>query len=428
MQTICITGATIWGNRGAEAMLATTIGKLRLLSPSAKFYVFSYYPKHDRSLLRNVSDVCVLDGRPMTMLLHTLVALLFQFIKLIHRLSAERILPRDLKIIKSALAVVDVAGISFIDGRFLSLLYNIVSIWPGILLGVPVVKFSQAMGPFHNPINRLCAKHFLSHCSHVFARGKQTAGHLQTLGMINNRWSIAADLALLYRSDYTLSEENREQSLVIKSKLEAIRKTQSKRVVTIAPSSLVYQRAREKSMRYDDIMAEWILELVERGIHVVVLPGACRFGCRHARNNDLYVIDRIRKRYGAIAVEKSGGSIDWIDYDVNTLSIRQILQLSDFAVTSRFHVMIGCLSLGVPAFVIGWGHKYIEILKELGLDACNIDLSKDLATSSRHISTLLEQREIYAEKIAQGLPELVRSAESQLEYFDRHFKLNQRVP
>jgi len=39
---IGIIGGTIWGNRGAESMLVTTIGMLRQSQPDAQFVVFSY--------------------------------------------------------------------------------------------------------------------------------------------------------------------------------------------------------------------------------------------------------------------------------------------------------------------------------------------------------------------------------------------------
>lgn len=41
-KTIGISGATVWGNRGAEAMLVTTVGQVRERYPDARFYLFSY--------------------------------------------------------------------------------------------------------------------------------------------------------------------------------------------------------------------------------------------------------------------------------------------------------------------------------------------------------------------------------------------------
>ena len=46
-----IIAATCYGNRGAEAMLETVIGRLREREPALRFEVFSYYPADDRRLV-----------------------------------------------------------------------------------------------------------------------------------------------------------------------------------------------------------------------------------------------------------------------------------------------------------------------------------------------------------------------------------------
>ena len=63
---ISIIGGTIWGNRGAESMLVTVIGKLRQVHPAARFNVFSYYPAKDRELVTDQS-VTILSGKPISL-------------------------------------------------------------------------------------------------------------------------------------------------------------------------------------------------------------------------------------------------------------------------------------------------------------------------------------------------------------------------
>jgi colanic acid/amylovoran biosynthesis protein len=53
-----IIAATVWGNRGAEAMLETTVGRLRDLDPHAEFVVYSYYPTQDRALISDPAVRC----------------------------------------------------------------------------------------------------------------------------------------------------------------------------------------------------------------------------------------------------------------------------------------------------------------------------------------------------------------------------------
>ena len=48
MKEVAITGATFTGNRGAEAMLTTVIGRVHDKDPDVICNVFSYYPEDDR--------------------------------------------------------------------------------------------------------------------------------------------------------------------------------------------------------------------------------------------------------------------------------------------------------------------------------------------------------------------------------------------
>ena len=48
---IGVIGGSIWGNRGAEAMVATCIGHIRRTWPAARALIFSYFPLQDRRIL-----------------------------------------------------------------------------------------------------------------------------------------------------------------------------------------------------------------------------------------------------------------------------------------------------------------------------------------------------------------------------------------
>ena len=63
-------------------------------------------------------------------------------------------LPGPVRRLRACSALFDVSGISFHDGRLAIVAYNVFCIWPALLLGVPVLHLSQAMGPFRNRVNR----------------------------------------------------------------------------------------------------------------------------------------------------------------------------------------------------------------------------------------------------------------------------------
>ena len=68
---IGVISGTLWGNRGAEAMLVTTIGEVRERIPGAKFVIFSYYPSEDAKLL-NDSSISVVSLKPIELALRDL--------------------------------------------------------------------------------------------------------------------------------------------------------------------------------------------------------------------------------------------------------------------------------------------------------------------------------------------------------------------
>ena len=83
-KSVAIVGGTLWGNRGAEAMLVTTIGKIREQFPASRIMVFSYYPKHDRELCKERS-IEFYDYRPLSIGLKVvplaMIASLFSLVK-----------------------------------------------------------------------------------------------------------------------------------------------------------------------------------------------------------------------------------------------------------------------------------------------------------------------------------------------------------
>jgi len=155
-----IIGGTIWGNRGAESMLVTVIGQLRISFPNARFNVFSYYPAKDRELIKD-ENITILDGKPLSLVTrHFVGALICTLCK-----KAGASLPRsEFFKIAQALAgsdlLLDIGGITFSDGREKYLPYNILSIWPAMLLGWPVVNLARAAGPFKNPLTLFRPKLF----------------------------------------------------------------------------------------------------------------------------------------------------------------------------------------------------------------------------------------------------------------------------
>ena len=413
---VSIIGGTIWGNRGAESMLVTVIGKLREIDPETRFNVFSYYPTRDREL---VSDelVTILSGKPVSLISrHFIGALVVAVLKKLGIKAPRGDFFKIARAYRESDLLLDIGGITFSDGREKYLPFNILTIWPAMLLHVPVVKLAQAVGPFRHQINRLCAKIFLFRCAQVFARGEKTAEFLKELQFPPDCFDTAADIAFLYKADYSLSEENPEKVEDLMAWIGEEKK-RGKKIIVFSPSVLVDQESTNQGLNYAQGFFDVIQKLGVDSYAYVFIPNATRETSDKTHNNDILAIRRMME------MASSGGlpepmleAVKWVTYDINSKSIRQIIGSADALVTSRYHAMISGLSLAVPTLVIGWGHKYRETMAYFGLEQYSLDFSDDTSDLAGSVRELLDQKNAIRKQIKAHLPEVQAKSEIQFAY------------
>jgi colanic acid/amylovoran biosynthesis protein len=409
--TVAVIGATIWGNRGAEAMLVTSIGQVREMHPDTQFVIFSYLPKRDRSLI-NDKAIRVYDARPLALVLKYFpAAMLCWLFALIRIRLPDFVLPKAIRDLRQSDMLLDISGISFADKRIKFLPFNILNIWPAFLLRVPVVKLAQAVGPFNNPLNRWCSRLFLARCHHIYARGKATAAHLTQLGLAQAKWTLAPDIAFLYKQEYSLSDENDDLVNQLLEELTALR-SKDRMIIGLVPSSLVYQQMGKLGRDYVLQFLKLIRDL-DTDYHYVVLPNATREGSTKTRNNDLAVIDLLEMRAERELPAEAIQRLHFVNYDINTASSRKIIEDCDLIVTSRFHGMISGLCLRVPVVVIGWSHKYKEILDEFDMGHLALDFANPELDASQLAYDAIENRLQLGKQITDNLPSVRTAAEQQ---------------
>lgn len=361
-------GGSIWGNRGAEAMLMTVVAEVRKVDPEAVFNVYTIYPQKDKSLVQD-PKIRFLNGEPLSVaLVHFPFALLAAIFRL---LKIDLPLPRAVALLRDSDFLLDIGGITFSDGRAMQLLYNVFTIWPAMLLGVPVIKLSQAMGPFNTTLNRKLAAYFLPKCRKIFTRGSMTDSYTKQLIGMNNT-EHAADIAFLYEPEYSLSKENEEQVEELKSKIK-VWKQAGEKVISIVPSSLVLKRSIKQGSDYSGKLLNLFLSTKGKPIRYVFLPNGTRAESEKSMNNDIIAINAIREKFKQELDQETFEKIEWIDYDINTRGVRQIIGSTDGLVASRFHAMVAGLALCVPTMVIGWSHKYRNTLVDFGMHSYTID-------------------------------------------------------
>ena len=407
-----IMGGSVWGNRGAEAMLMTVIAEVRKADPEAVFNVYTIYPEKDKTLVQD-PKICFLSGEPLSVAsVHFPFALLaFPF-----RLLKIKIpLPKSVKMLRDSDFLLDIGGITFSDGRALQLLYNVFTIWPAILLGVPVIKLSQAMGPFEQGLNRKLASHFLPKCHKIYTRGSMSDNYTsQLVGLDENR-EQAADIAFLFEPYYSLSEENEEKVKELVSKIQAWKQAGEK-VISIVPSSLVLKRSTKHGSDYPGKLLNLFLSTKDEPVRYVFLPNGTREGSEKLMNNDIIAINVIKEKFKQELDQDTYERIEWVNYDINTRGVRQIIGLTDGLVASRFHAMVAGLSLCVPTMVIGWSHKYRETLADFGMQSYAIDYKNTDLKILETYKKFLQNLDDIKSQLQENIQKVKTSSKKQFNY------------
>ena len=134
------------GNKGAAGMAESLIQNISERDAQASFFVMSYYFHEDQN--HSIPErVTLVNAEPIKVLLNSILSC---WVFLAVRLHLPKCFWRFglFKTVSDANVWLDAAGISFVDGREKFTFFNILSLLPAFALKIPVVKASQAMGPF----------------------------------------------------------------------------------------------------------------------------------------------------------------------------------------------------------------------------------------------------------------------------------------
>ncbi len=100
---------------------------------------------------------------------------------------------------------------------------------------------------------------------------------------------------------------------------------------------------------------------------MLIIANGARINSQKPRNNDLLICDAV---YEGV---KNKDMVRWYHKEMDAEEIRAYLGKCRFLVASRFHAMIGALEQRVPVLLVGWSHKYQEVLDFFELGQYAID-------------------------------------------------------
>jgi polysaccharide pyruvyl transferase WcaK-like protein len=391
-----IVGAALSANKGAAAMAESVVEHLHEYVGPSQFTLLTTYPKEDATKTRDMPDVHVVGLEPLRLAcvefpLALLVSILRAF-----RIPRGWVRARGCRAILDADCVIDVAGISFVDGRGIPItVYNALMTAVPLLLGTPTVKAAQAMGPFRTQPNKFLAKLILPHLSAICARGAGTRQHLDEL-KLNNVHDVA-DLAFTLPTADVLPVAVQERIVHCKNDY-----------ILVMPSSVVKGLYQKQGGSYVDAMVVLIKEIRRStGRAVVVAPHSLRVGKPEGRMNDGPVCEEI------IARLHDDSQVIGVNEDLYSAELRRLVADSLVLVTSRFHAMISGLVTATPTIVLGWSHKYREVLELFDATQYGLDVTalSDTAQVVDMVKGVLDLHEVLERQMKAALPEVISQSE-----------------
>lgn len=394
MKRITVIGATLTGNKGAASMLIALVQNLKkVLFVDHLINFLTIYPDNDRQF-NYYKNLEIIKCTPFDIVCIAMpLSIFFYLFKWFTPVKKILLRNRVIRTIYDSDLVVNIAGISYSDGRGPILLYNVACDLTPLLIKKKVFKYSQAIGPFKELLNHLSARTILPKITKIAARGEDTVKNLQELALHNyepcpdGAFSMSLDMANIT-----------DEMISICDKIKNLNRIN----VGIAPSSVVEQYSSRSNISYKDLLADFIERMAkEEKFKLILFPYCALANRKTKKNNDLWIVRGIFEKVNAKK------SIIYLDKEYSAEDLRYLICCFDVLITSRYHGMVTALSAEVVPLVIGWSHKYSETLNQFSLADLCIDYSSlDIDLLENKFLNTINSRESYKKKIISRLPEV----------------------
>lgn len=366
--------------------------------------VHSTYPLADEVALADHANVTVVSApAKRTAALDFPLAVLIAVARLL-RLPTGWLHRTDvLRSFRRADVVADITGISFSDSRpaVFAPYHFLIDAIP-LLLGTPVVKCAQAIGPFESAPVKLTSKLILPRLAAIIARGPATSALLTEAGIDHDE---GHDLAFAMK----ISDQHRSEAIDVLSDFGL---STERRLVAVAPSTLVLGKSESAGIDYLGVFDQTIRELVAHDDVDVLIVAHSSQPSEPAdredvpdRLNDLVVGRQLADRMKGVE------RVTFIDTDLGPALLRAVIELTELVITSRFHAMVSSLAVSTPALVVGWSHKYGEVMSAFAIDDAVLDYeSVDATAIAARANDMLATSAALSKQIADALPAVATSA------------------
>jgi len=337
MKKIYVVGAQPGGNKGAEAMLEMMLLFLSSLQRDSEFEIYA------ESLSAGGPYDTFRDR----------VNIKFNYFLF----SAKNIFsPYSVDVSRGDI-VIDIGGINYHGKSLRGNVRSLVRHNYFIRKGAKLLFFTQDHGPVKGFISTLIAKYIYSKVDSIFMRSNKSLECLRELGIGSNVEGVFPDSTfLLDKSAVDLPGGD---------------------YCIFAPSAIMYNLYGDE---YINAFSSLVAILAKKYKPVII----CHNFTPNGSSSDLVVCDKL---YNAAS------SCTPILYrrEMSPSEYKGLFSGAKLCISSRYHVVVGSFSVGVPAIAIGWNHKYDEFLRLYNQQNLNVSFSGLLVDEVLKEVNLLER-------------------------------------
>ncbi|MGO7041047.1 polysaccharide pyruvyl transferase family protein [Rhizobium acaciae] len=265
-------------------------------------------------------------------------------------------------------------------------------------LGKPLVLFTQSLGPYEDPKNIAEMKKVVTNAKLILLRDEKSEKNLRMIGVDSNNLAVVSDSVFAFADIQTLQ-----------SPFPGIKQRRMRVAVSVRKWQHFDNLSADEGMeRYTQSVARAVNALIKEKNCEVVFLSTCQ-GIEEYRYDDSRVGQEIYEMLDVDAQRSAS-----VDRDFHTPhELMEKLRHFDFVISTRMHMAILALCVGVPVLPIAYEFKTTELFGNLKQAEWVTDIS-DMDPEAFWETALRfsEQLETFYKSAA---PELIKQAASALD-------------
>ena len=382
-----------WVNKGGEAMLCTAQEQLSSRLAGARFFTSLPPSPIAYNAAGRFSPTPETNGSRLSKGL-LLVRALRQCPKLFKTMFSDSWTTlQAIAAVNKADAVLDVSGFAYSDDWGDSYAARTwVYAYYAHRQGKPYIFLPQAWGPFRTRSVARLTGDLIRWSPLVCVRDQQSMSYVEELfGELDGHMCLTPDIAFRFQPDPPEVGEKLVRALHVRGGGSPL--------IGIAPNMRVYERmpGSGRENRYVQLMADVIRWAWRMGASALLIPHEISFA--KDPQDDRFLCRLIKDEVG------DGGPVAVLDGMYSASEIKSVIGCIDLLVSSRFHSIVAALSCRIPAVVLGWSHKYVELMRSVDMEELVLDYDKSKpAYLLDRIDTAWKRRQELRSRLETRLP------------------------